>query len=60
MNKIEAIIRPEKLEAVKNALAEQGFALIDKQARPGSSGRRIAFLHPKAANGVLIELSQKP
>ena len=25
MNKIEAIIRPEKLEAVKEALAEQGF-----------------------------------
>ena len=25
MNKIEAIIRPEKLEALKNALAEQGF-----------------------------------
>lgn len=25
MEKIEAIIRPEKLEAVKNALAEQGF-----------------------------------
>lgn len=25
MNKIEAIIRPEKLDAVKNALAEQGF-----------------------------------
>jgi nitrogen regulatory protein P-II 1 len=25
LNKIEAIIRPEKLEAVKNALAEQGF-----------------------------------
>lgn len=25
MNKVEAIIRPEKMEAVKNALAEQGF-----------------------------------
>ncbi len=25
MNKIEAILRPEKLDAVKNALAEQGF-----------------------------------
>ena len=25
MNKVEAIIRPEKLDAVKNALAEQGF-----------------------------------
>ena len=25
MNKIEAIIRPEKLDAVKSALAEQGF-----------------------------------
>jgi nitrogen regulatory protein P-II 1 len=25
LNKIEAIIRPEKLDAVKNALAEQGF-----------------------------------
>ena len=50
----------DNIDETINSLAEQGFALIDKQARPGSSGRRIAFLHPKAANGVLIELSQKP
>lgn len=37
-------------------LAEKGVALIDKAPRPGAEGKEIAFLHPKASGGVLLEL----
>lgn len=43
------------------ALAElksQGVRLIDETPRPGVHGL-VAFVHPKAANGVMIELLQK-
>ena len=37
-------------------LAAQGVALIDETPRPGLAGR-IAFLHPRACDGVLVELA---
>ena len=36
----------------------EGFELIDSQPRGGAEGSKIAFIHPKAAGGVLIELKQ--
>ncbi|RMF17700.1 MAG: methylmalonyl-CoA epimerase [Candidatus Dadabacteria bacterium] len=41
-------------------LADKGAQLIDKQARPGALGKRVAFLHPKTTQGVLVELAEKP
>lgn len=38
----------------------QGMRLIDETPRLGAHGCRIAFVHPKSAAGVLIELSEKP
>jgi len=37
-------------------LEEKNVLLIDEHPRKGAEGLDIAFLHPKAANGVLIEL----
>ena len=37
-------------------LEDKNIRLIDEQPRKGAEGLNIAFLHPKAANGVLIEL----
>jgi methylmalonyl-CoA/ethylmalonyl-CoA epimerase len=37
-------------------LAERGVPLIDREARAGGMGTRIAFLHPSAFGGVLVEL----
>lgn len=34
-----------------------GYRLIDDIPRPGADGRRVAFLHPKATGGILLELS---
>jgi len=44
----------KELERLKKA----GFQLIDEHARPGAHGMRIAFLHPKSTNSVLIEICQ--
>lgn len=37
-------------------LEEKNIRLIDEHPRKGAEGLNIAFLHPKTANGVLIEL----
>jgi methylmalonyl-CoA/ethylmalonyl-CoA epimerase len=41
-------------------LKAQGVRLIDEHPRRGAHGSLIAFLHPKATAGVLIELCQRP
>jgi hypothetical protein len=33
--------------------------LIDEQPREGAENKRIAFVHPKSSNGILIELCEK-
>ncbi len=51
--------RVDDLEAHLERLQRQGFRLINKTPVPGAHGCRVAFLHPSAGNGVLIELSEK-
>ena len=52
--------RVDDLEAAIARLKEEGLRLIDVAARPGSHGTRIAFIHPQATGGVLMELVQDP
>jgi methylmalonyl-CoA/ethylmalonyl-CoA epimerase len=40
-------------------LKQKGVRLIDEIPRIGAGGAKIAFLHPKATNGVLVELCQR-
>jgi methylmalonyl-CoA/ethylmalonyl-CoA epimerase len=40
-------------------LAAGGVQLIDRAPRPGARGHLVAFLHPKAMNGTLVELVQR-
>ena len=35
-----------------------GYRLVDERPRSGAGGRRIAFLHPKATGGILLELTE--
>jgi methylmalonyl-CoA/ethylmalonyl-CoA epimerase len=47
------------VDRLDDALADldaRGVALIDRTPRPGGMGTRVAFLHPSAAGGVLVEL----
>jgi len=41
-------------------LKSQGVALIDETPRIGAGGCRVAFVHPRSAEGVLIELKEAP
>jgi methylmalonyl-CoA/ethylmalonyl-CoA epimerase len=42
------------------ALKAEGLPLVDEEAHAGARGREAAFLHPKAAGGVLVELVEHP
>lgn len=42
-------------EAIRR-LVECGVRMIDREPRPGAHGTTIAFVHPKATGGVLMEL----
>jgi len=48
----------EKIEEQLTHAASLGIALIDCKPRKGAEGLDIAFLHPKATSGVLIELCE--
>lgn len=51
--------RVDDLEAALAELKAKGIALIDEKPRMGAGGAKIAFLHPKATFGVLVELSER-
>jgi methylmalonyl-CoA/ethylmalonyl-CoA epimerase len=38
---------------------EKGFEMIHQVPKDGADNKRIAFLHPKSTNGVLVELCQE-
>jgi methylmalonyl-CoA/ethylmalonyl-CoA epimerase len=49
----------DDLAAELERLKAAGVQLIDQQPRMGADNYWVAFIHPKSANGVLVELSQK-
>jgi methylmalonyl-CoA/ethylmalonyl-CoA epimerase len=47
---------------IRAALADleaRGFELIDREPRAGAHGHQVAFLHPRVAGGVLVELVEE-
>lgn len=51
--------RVDDCAAALEAVKAQGYRAIDDVPRPGSRGTTIAFLHPKASFGTLIELVEE-
>jgi len=49
--------RVPDLEAALTRARAAGYRLVDDAPRRGAGGRRIAFLHPKATGGILLELT---
>jgi methylmalonyl-CoA/ethylmalonyl-CoA epimerase len=49
--------RVPDVDAALDRCRAAGFQLIDQSPRPGADGRRVAFVHPKATAGILLELS---
>lgn len=48
------------LAGMLNRLKQQGVQLIDEAPRAGAEGSLVAFIHPSAAGGVLLELVEHP
>lgn len=51
-------VEVDDIEASLRQLKEKGMRLIDETPRVGAEGCLVAFVHPSAANGVLLELVQ--
>ena len=51
-------IQVEDIRASLADLKNKGVRLIDETPRVGAGGCLVAFIHPSAANGVLLELVQ--
>ncbi len=50
----------DDIEAEVKSLLGRGVAMVDEKPRPGAHGTKVAFIHPSATSGVLIELSELP
>jgi methylmalonyl-CoA/ethylmalonyl-CoA epimerase len=51
--------RVENIEEALKELKGKGVQLIDQTPRTGAGGGKIAFLHPKSTNGILVELCER-
>jgi methylmalonyl-CoA/ethylmalonyl-CoA epimerase len=51
-------LRVDDIRAALAHLKARGVRLIDEEPRPGAHGSLVAFIHPSAAHGVLVELKQ--
>ncbi len=49
----------EDIDSEISRLKQEGFQMIDDVPRTGADGYRVAFIHPRSTNGVLIEIGEK-
>lgn len=49
----------EDIQHEIDRLAADGYQLLDTHPRSGAHGEKLAFLHPKSARGVLLELYER-
>ncbi|GAB4037331.1 methylmalonyl-CoA epimerase [Spirosoma jeollabukense] len=49
----------DDIETEMERLKAEGFTLLNEAPKRGADNKLVCFLHPKATNGVLIELCQE-
>ena len=49
----------EDIESEMERLKNEGFKLLNERPKVGADNKLVCFVHPKSANGVLIELCQE-
>ncbi len=49
----------DDIRAEMQRLENEGFTLLSKEPKPGADNKLVCFIHPKSANGVLVELCQE-
>ena len=52
-------IAVEDILAEMERLKQDGFILLNEQPKKGADNKLVCFVHPKSANGVLVELTQE-
>ena len=50
----------DDITGMLDQLLRKGVELINQEPRLGAGGRKYAFIHPKSANGVMVELYELP
>ena len=50
----------DDIEGMLKHLKDHGIQLINETPANGLGGKRYAFIHPKSANGVMVELYELP
>jgi methylmalonyl-CoA epimerase len=50
----------DDIEADMSRLKAKGYRFLSDVPKPGAHGTRVAFIHPKSTDGVLIELAEHP
>ena len=53
-------LQVDDIAGMLSRLKASGIQLINEEPKPGEGGRLYAFIHPRSANGVLVELYQLP
>ena len=48
----------DDIKAEMKRLKEDGFRLLSDEPKRGADNKMVAFVHPKSANGVLVELCE--
>lgn len=49
----------DDIRAEMKRLKQAGFQLLNEEPKPGADNKLVCFIHPRSANGVLIELTQE-
>jgi methylmalonyl-CoA/ethylmalonyl-CoA epimerase len=49
----------DDIEAEMERLKKEGFTLLNEVPKKGADNKLVAFVHPKSANGILVELCQE-
>lgn len=49
----------DDIRAEMNRLEKEGFVLLNSEPKQGADNKLVCFVHPKSANGVLIEICQE-
>lgn len=49
----------DDIRAEMARLKAEGFQLLSEEPKPGADNKLVCFVHPKCANGVLVELTQE-
>lgn len=52
-------LKVDDIKAQLDDLKQKGIRLIDEEPKTGAGGAKIAFIHPKSTNGILIELCER-